>query len=80
MTPFFTDNFYVVGELFVGNLGIEVACKGTPKASIQKPGMWIQVMTLVHARFDKFFTPHSPKYEQVEIFLDNESIVQFPVK
>lgn len=86
------DDFHVVGEVFVANPGIEAFLSVKEPQGInpnillldlhlvQKPGVWIQVMTWVQARFDKILTPDSPRYEHVEIFLDNESIAQIPVE
>lgn len=85
------DDFHVVGEVFVGNPGIEThLCVREPQGInpnillldlhlVQKPGMWPQVMTWVQARFDKILTKDSPKYEEVEIFLNEESIAKVSV-
>ena len=41
--------------------------------------MWPQVLTWVQAGYDKVLAPGSLKYEQVEIFFENESIVRVSV-
>jgi len=86
------DDFHVVGDILVGNPGIEAQLSvREPQDTnpnillldlhlVQKPGMWNQVMTLVQARFDKVLTPNSPMYERVEIFLNNELIEEVPVE
>ncbi|WP_428354790.1 hypothetical protein [Methyloprofundus sp.] len=86
------DDFHVVGEVVVGNPGIEVhLCAKEPQGInpkilllnihlVQKPGVWPDVLTSVQARFDKILTPTSTRYDQVEVFLDNESIAQIPVE
>ena len=85
------DDFHVTGEILVGNPGIQTQlCVREPQGNnpnillldlhlFQRPGMWPQVMTWVQARYDRILTPGSLKYEQVEIFLDNESIAQISV-
>ena len=86
------DDFHVIGEIFVGNPGVEaLLCVKEPQGInpaillldlhlVQKPGMWPQVMTWVQARYDKILRPRSTKYTQVEIFLNGVSIVQTPVE
>ncbi len=85
------DDFHVIGEILVGNPGIQAQlCVKEPQGInpnillldlhlVQQPGIWPQVMTWVQARYDKILTPGSPGYEQVEIFFDNESIAQISV-
>lgn len=85
------DDFHVVGEVLVGNPGIGAyLCVKEPQGInpnillldlhlVQKSGVWPQVLTYVQAKFDKILTPTSQRYEQVEVFLNNESIAQIPV-
>ena len=86
------DDFHVVGEILVNNPGLQAQlCVKEPQGSnpttilldlylFQRPGDWPQVMAWVEARYDKILIPSNPKYEQVEIFLDNERIAQVPVE
>lgn len=86
------DNLHVIGDVFVGNPGIEANLYVKEPQGVnpnilqldlylvQKTGYWIQVMTWIQARFDKVITPDSIKYNQIEIFLDNESIAKIPVE
>lgn len=86
------DDFHVVGEVCVGNPGVEPYLSVKEPQGInpnilqldlhlvQKPGMWPQVKTWVQARFDKVLTPNSPMYDQVEIFFNNESIARVEVE
>lgn len=85
------DDFHVVGEVLVGNPGVEaMLCVKEPQGInpkillldmhlVQKPGIWPQVMTWVQARYDRILPPGSSGYEQVEIFFENESIALIPV-
>jgi hypothetical protein len=91
LTPPKPDEFHVVGDIFVSNPGIQASLhKKNPQGInpkillldlllIQQPGMWPQVMTWVHARYDRVLPPSSPQYESVEIFLDGKSIKKVPV-
>ena len=86
------DDAHVIGEVLVANPGIQAhLCVREPQGInatillldlylVQRPGKWPQVMTWVQARYDKILTSGSPKHEQVEIFLDKESIAQVPVE
>ena len=70
------DDFHIIGEVFVGNPGVEALL--TPKQPqginpriflldlhlIQKPGMWPQVMTWVQARYDFIIRPGEPPYSE----------------
>ncbi len=85
------DDLHVTGDILVANPGVQAhLCFKEPQGInptvllldlylIQRPGKWPQVMTWVQARYDKILTSGSPKYEQVEVFLDKESIAQVPV-
>ncbi|MCG8345607.1 MAG: hypothetical protein MI685_10700 [Chlorobiales bacterium] len=85
------DDFHVVGEILVANPGIQASLYVKEPPGInpnillldlhlsQQSGMWPQVLTWVQARYDKVLAPGSPQYEQVEIFFENESIVQVSV-
>ncbi len=86
------DDFHVVGELLVGNPGIQaLLCVKEPQGInpdillldlhlVQQPGVWPPVTTWVQARYDKILTPGSPQYSDVDIFYQNESITQVPVE
>lgn len=85
------DDFHVIGDVFVGNPGIEAQLSvKEPQGSnpttllldlhlIQKPGMWPAVMTWVQARYDKILSPNSPEYKQVEVFHNSTSIAKIKV-
>lgn len=85
------DDFHVVGDVYVGNPGIEgqLNVRALPSINpnvllldlhlVQRPGMWPQVMTWIQVRFDKVLPLTSPKYKEVEIFYDNISIAQLTV-
>ena len=85
------DDFHVIGEVLVENLGIQVQlCMKEPQGInpkillldlhlVQQPGIWPQVTTWMQAKYDKILTPNSTVFEEVEVFLDNASIVTIPV-
>ena len=80
------DDFHVIGEILVGNPGIQAQLSVKEPQGInpnillldlhlvQQPGLWPQVMTWVQVRYDKILTPRSPRFEQVDIFFDGTSI------
>lgn len=73
------DDFHVIGDVTVGNPGVEaVLTMSEPQginASIlmldlnlvQKPGIWPQVISCAQARFDRILPPNSTRYTSVEI-------------
>jgi hypothetical protein len=79
------NSLHVVGEVFVGNPGMQAELtikepQGINPAILlldlhvtQRPGMWPQVMTWVQARFDKVIVPGSPNYTDVEVFAIGQS-------
>jgi len=81
------DELHVVGDVIVGNPGISAhLTMREPQGSnpavllldlhlVQQPGMWLQVMTCVQARFDRVLTPESTRPTSVEIFQDGTRIV-----
>lgn len=85
------DDFHVVGQVLVGNPGIQAQLSIKEPQGInpnmllldlhlvQQPGMWPEVMTWVQARFDRVLTPNSLIYAEVGVFLNGESIAQIEV-
>ena len=83
------DDFHVVGEVLVGNPGIQAVL--TPKEPqginpdilllemflIQQPGIWPQVQTWVPARYDKIL--QNSTYKSVEVFCGDDVIATVPV-
>ena len=80
------DDFHVVGDVLVGNPGIQpVLTMREPQGInpailmlelylVQQPGMWPQVVTCASARFSRVMPPHSKNYEAVEIFSNGKRI------
>jgi hypothetical protein len=74
------NNLHVVGEVLVGNPGIQGELtirqpQGINPAIllldlhlVQRPGMWPQVMTWKQVRFDKVMVPRTPRYTEVQVF------------
>ncbi len=81
------DHFHAVGDVEVGNPGIEVFLtvkvpQGINPAIlqldlhlVQKPGMWPQVTTCLQARFDRVLIPGSTLYTAVEIFHQGQRVL-----
>src|SRR5580704_14551121 len=71
-------SFHVIGEVFVGNPGVDVFL--TPKEpqginpqiflmdlhKFQRPGIWPQHTTWVATRYERILGPNDPKYTDVE--------------
>lgn len=80
------DDFHVIGDVTVGNPGIEAMLtmrepQGFNPAIlmldlhlVQKPGMWIQLVTCVQARFDRVMLAGATRYTSVDIFHDKAKI------
>ena len=85
------DDFHVIGEVFVGNPGVQAElCAREPQGInpnillldlhlVQRPGMWPQVMTWVQCRYDKVLSPNSPRFTDVEVFHNGASIAKMKV-
>lgn len=85
------DDFHIVGEVLVGNPGIqaELSMKHpqgiNPKILlldlhwVQRPGIWPEVMTWVQCRYDSIVCPGSESYERVQVFCDVEEIASMEV-
>lgn len=81
------DDFHVVGDVEVGNPGVEALLtmkvpQGINPAIllldlnfVQKPGIWPQVLTCVQARFDRVLIPGSTPYTAVEIFHQGQRVL-----
>lgn len=83
------NDFHVVGEVLVGNPGIEAVL--TPRQPqginptillldlilIQRPGFWPQVLTWVPARYDKVVKDNP--YNSVTVFSGSDAIAEMPV-
>lgn len=92
MSPRPLHSFHVIGEVFVGNPGVDVFL--TPKEpqginpeiflmdlhKFQRPGVWPQHTTWVAARYEKILGPNDPKYTDVEIFENGSSIARIRVE
>lgn len=77
---------HIVGEVLVGNPGIEpVLTVREPQGInpailmldlhlVQKPGMWPQVMTWGQAHFERVMPPKATRYQTVEIYSQGEKI------
>ncbi|AZN99287.1 hypothetical protein EJ066_20360 [Mesorhizobium sp. M9A.F.Ca.ET.002.03.1.2] len=86
------DDFHVIGEVYVGNPGVEgfLAFREPQGINnkillldlhlVQRPGMWPQVMTWVQARYDSVIRPDAPEYTDVEIFFEAKSIAKISVE
>ncbi|WP_428569311.1 MAG: hypothetical protein ACP59X_10905 [Solidesulfovibrio sp. DCME] len=89
--PPLPDDFHVVGEVYVGNPGVQVEFYPRQPQGInpsilllelhleKRSGIWTQQMTWVQGRYDKVLVPGSPRYTEVEIFHDGESIAHLNV-
>lgn len=85
------DDFHVVGEVYVGNPGVQVEFHPRQPPGInpsillldlhlvQRPGMWRQQMTWIQGRYDKVLVPEGQRYIEVEVFYDGESIARLDV-
>lgn len=85
------DDFHVVGEVLVGNPGIqaELSMKHPQGINtkillldlhlVQRPGIWPQVMTWVQCRYGSIVCPGMDTYEQVQVFHDGEEIASMEV-
>lgn len=83
------DDFHVVGEVYVPNPGVDpLLTYKNPQGInpdillldlhlIQKPGIWPAVFVWKQARYDKIVI--KTKYTQVQIFCDDDIIVDIPV-
>lgn len=86
------DDFHVIGEVFVGNPGVEsfLAVREPQGINgnillldlhlVQRPGMWPQRMTWVQARYDSVIRPDGPNYTDVEVFSGSDSIANIVVQ
>lgn len=80
------DELHVVGDVEVGNPGIEAFLtvrvpQGINPAILlldlhlfQKPGNWIQKVTCTQVRFRRVMPPNSELYSAIEIFQNGERI------
>lgn len=85
------NTFHVVGDVYVGNPGIQAELafrvpQGINPAIllldlhlVQRPGMWVQKMTWVQARYDRVLVPRSERYKRVEVFLNDQPIAKMDV-
>lgn len=85
------DDFHVVGDVFVGNPGVQGELgfrepQGFNPAIllldlhlVQRPGMWIQSMSWIQCRYDRVVTPNSQHYTDVEVFHEGVSIATMKV-
>lgn len=85
------DDFHVIGEVYVGNPGVRaVLCTKEPQGTnpnvllldlhlVQRPGGCPDVMTWVQCRYDTVLTASSPRYTDVVVFHNNESIATMKV-
>jgi hypothetical protein len=86
------DDFHVIGEVEVGNPGIEaILCPKVPQGInpeillldlhlVQRPGQWPDVVTWAQARYDKIFVSGSTAYTDVEVFHKGEVIASIKVE
>jgi hypothetical protein len=80
------DDFHVIGEVYVGNPGVQAELHVKEPQGInpdvllldlhlvQRTGMWPQVMTWVQCRYDTVLLKGTPQYTDVEIHLDGAVI------
>ncbi|MFZ5637890.1 MAG: hypothetical protein ACOY82_15015 [Pseudomonadota bacterium] len=85
------DDFHVVGEVEVGNPGVQAELhervpQGINPAIlqldlhlVQRPGVWPQVTTWVQCRYDRIVCPGAATHTQVEIFHDGQPIALIDV-
>jgi hypothetical protein len=85
------DDFHVVGEVEVGNPGIVAELHTrTPQGInpdilqldlhlVQRPGIWVQVMTWTQSRYDRVLCPGMSGWKQVEVFHDGQRIALIDV-
>lgn len=85
------DDFHVIGEIYVGNPGIQAELHPKEPQGInpsillldlhlvQRPNLWPQVMTWIQCRFDRILSPKSTRYTDVEVFHDGGSIATIKV-
>jgi hypothetical protein len=86
------DDFHVVGEVEVGNPGVQAELhykvpQGINPAIlqldlhlVQRPGIWPLPMTWVQCRYDRILCPGMPGWKQVEIFHESERVALIDVE
>ncbi|MHB9363552.1 hypothetical protein [Mesorhizobium sp. LNJC403B00] len=86
------DDLHVIGEVYVGNPGVEAFLvvrepQGiNPKILlldlhlVQRPGMWPQMMTWIQARYDSVIRPGGQEYTGIEIFAESKVTAKITVE
>ncbi len=82
------DDLHVAGDVVVGNPGVEaILTMRDPQGInptillldlhlVQKPGDWIQVVSVAPARYTRVLPPNSPNYQAVDIFHEGRLIAK----